>query len=814
MKSLLLLVCVFVLNSWVMAQSGTGAIRGLVKDMQNQPVAGATVTLLKATDSSKVQVKAANDRGRFEFSNLPMGSYVLYITATSLQPYTGVSLTVDESHQLLVLPAIILRSKQAKQLKEVTVTARKPLLEHDIDKTIVNVEAMISASTGSTLEVLEKTPGVTIGADGSISLYGQPGVLVLIDGKPTYMSGQDLANYLRSLPGGMLDKIELMTNPPARYDAAGGSVINIRLKKNRKQGYYGNLTLGYNQGKVGRSNNALMLNYNLKKWNLFGSIGYNKDGNRTDEVFRRHFFNAAGAKKADVILDNYNTNTANSYPLRLGFDYALTSKTTVGAVVNYQQRKSSDHLTSQNGNYGQEGSLDSAGTSITDSRATWQQRGLNLNAQHAFNKKGRELTADLNYIEYTNDARQNLRSFLTDGNGAGSSDNFLYLLPSTIRIYNAKADYSHPFTKGGSFSAGVKWSLVDNDIRNDYYGIVNNQPEPDYGRSNHFLYKEAINAAYVNIRKDWKRFGMQLGLRAENTHIDGHQLGNTVVAESRFSRDYTNLFPSAFLSYKVDSTGQRMLTINYSRRLNRPWYSQLNPFVFFRDQYSYTTGNPLLNPSFHNNLVVGYRHKQWMNIMLQYNRINDIVMDVARAEGDKFIYRPENLAGGYMLALMTNFHWSPVKWLTSNMGLAGARFMNEGLINGALVEMAIYAWRVQMNQQFKFGNDWSAELSGEYTSRLINWQRKVAPRYWMNAAVQKKILKGKGSIKLSVDDIFYWYKDRMDYIALQQATAVQIARYDRRRVGVAFNWSFGKETFARKRRHSDNAADDVKGRVQ
>jgi hypothetical protein len=636
----------------------------------------------------------------------------------------------------------------------------------------------------------------------------------LIDGKSTYMSGQDLANYLRSLPGGMLDKIELMTNPPAKYDAAGSSVINIRLKKNRTQGYYGNIALGYNQGKVGRSNNTLTLNYNYKKLNLFGSIGYNKDGNRTDEIFSRTFYNAGGAKKADVLLKNRNTGTANSHPLRLGFDYAITSKTTVGAVVNYQQRRSKDQLTSNNGNYDAEGSLDSAGTSITDSRATWRQRSVNVNAQHAFNKKGRELSADFNYIEYTNDGMQDLRSIVDDGNGAGNTNNFLYVLPSNIEIYNAKADYSHPLEKGASVSAGVKWSLVDNDIQNDYYGIVNNNPQPDYGRSNHFLYREEINAAYVNMRKDWKRFGMQLGLRAENTHIKGHQLGNTMVAESKFSRDYTNLFPTVFLSYKLDSTGKRMITVNYSRRLNRPWYSQLNPFVFFRDQYSYSTGNPYLNPSFHNNLQIGYRHKQWLNLMLQYNRLSDIVMDVARAEGSTFITRPENLAGGYMLALMTNFNWSPVKWLTSNLNLGAARFRNEGLIDGQLIELTRYAWRLQMNNQFKFKKDWSAELSGQYTSRMINWQRTVAPRYWMNAAVQKKILKGKGSVKLSIDDIFYWYKDQSKYIALQQATAIQTARYDRRRVGVAFNWNFGKETFARKRRHSDDAADDVKDRVQ
>jgi len=223
------------------AQDINKKISGRIINNQNDPVPNASVSLLRASDSALLKTKVANTNGKFDFVNLNNGIYLLTITNTGSTKYTSPPLTVDDKHTNIVLPVIILQSSN-NVLKEVVVVAKKPLIEQQIDKTVVNVDAMIGNAGSNALEVLEKTPGVTVGTDGAISLNGNGGVLVLLDGRSTYMSGQDLVAYLKSLPAATLDKIELMTNPPAKYDASGSAIINIRLKKNRKRGFTGNIS--------------------------------------------------------------------------------------------------------------------------------------------------------------------------------------------------------------------------------------------------------------------------------------------------------------------------------------------------------------------------------------------------------------------------------------------------------------------------------------------------------------------------------------------------------------------------------------------
>jgi hypothetical protein len=815
MKSLLTVICALLTGLSLSAQSINKAISGQVKDIQNETVPGATVQLRKATDSSILQTKTTNNNGRFEFANLSNGSFVLTITAVGNKPYTSSSLTIDDRRASIQLPAIILLPNKKTDLKEVIVTAKKPLIEQDIDKTIVNVEAMVSAGTSNTLEVLEKTPGVTVDANGEISLNGRGGVLVLIEGRPTYMSGQDLAGYLKSLPGGTLDKIELMTNPPAKYDAAGSAVINIRLKRNRTQGYTGNIALNYNQGHMGRSYNSLNLNYLNKKVNLFGNFSYSRNGDFNEEVYNRAFFSADNVKSAATDLRTYGTNSSNDYMARLGMDYTLSSKTTVGVIgtVSNRTRKEGQYYTSNS--YNGSDVPDSTGIGNTDGRSTWRQIAANINLQHKFDNKGRELSADLNYINYNSSNDQDLQNFINTADGSPKNNNaFLYKRPANVDIYTARADYSHPLANKIILSAGIKSSVVNNDNVSDYFTINSSNASPDYGKSNHFIYKENINAAYINGRKDWKRIGIQLGLRVENTHTKGDQKGNAMVSGSSFSRDYTSLFPTAFISYKLDSLGKHTLSINYARRINRPGYQQLNPFLFFVDQYTYSSGNPYLTPAYNNYTEINYRYKQFITVALQYEGVSDGFFDATQAVNNVFITRAENIATRYLLAAMVNVSYAPAKWWNFNLNLAAARFVTKGTLYTESLDLQVNARRLMFNNQFKFNNDWSAEVSGQFTSRLVSWQRISGARSRVGAAIQKKILKSKGSLKVSAEDIFYGLKNKETFYGLKQATAYRYNFQDSRRFGISFSYAFGKETFARKRRYNDNGADDVKGRVE
>lgn len=815
MKSFFAACCALLLGFSAFAQPINRTINGQVKDIQNEPVPGATVSLLKATDSTLLQTKITRDNGRFEFTGLANGHFILTITAVGNKKYTGTPLTIDDRHTSIALPVVILLPAQKGNLKEVIVTAKKPLIEQDIDKTVVNVEAMVSAATSNTLEVLEKTPGITIEMDGSISLNGKSGVLVLIEGRPTYMSGQDLAAYLKSLPGSTLDKIELMSNPPAKYDAAGSAVINIRLKRNRTQGYTGNVNLSYNQGRIGRSYNSLNLNYLNRKVNLFGNFSYSRNGDYSDDVYNRAFFTAGNAKTVSVNLGTYGSNGSNDYQARIGMDYTLSSKTTVGVIGTISTRTRKDWQEYVSNSYNAGDVLDSVGTGTTNSRSTWRQAAANVNLQHKFDNKGHELSADLNYINYHSNNNQVLQNFVVDATGAPIDNNaFLYRLPGNVDIYTARADYTRPLAGKVMLSAGVKSSLVKNDNPSDYFTGTPAANTPDYKKSNHFMYRENINAAYINGRKDWKRIGIQLGLRVENTQTKGDQLGNAAVAGTSFSRDYTGLFPTAFVSYKLDSPGRHTVSVSYARRIQRPGYQQLNPFLFFVDQYSYSVGNPYLKPAYSNSVEVSYRYKQYFGLSLQYDGNTDGFSSATQPVDNVFISRPENITTRYLLAIMANLNLSPVKWWSFNLNLAAGRFVTKGNLYNEYLDLKVNARRVIMSNQLRFSKDWSAELTGNYTSKIIQFQREIGARSRLNAAVQKKIFKGKGSLKLSAEDIFHSMKTTEDIKGIPQVTATRVNFQDTRRFGISFNYNFGKEIFARKRKYNDNGADDVKGRVE
>ncbi|KAA9356430.1 outer membrane beta-barrel family protein [Larkinella humicola] len=796
-----------------LAQVTPKTIRGVVKDSQNETVPGATVSLLSASDSTLVQGEITNGNGKFELKSLATNRYILRVSSVGSNDYRSGPLTIDDQHPEVSLPVIILTPSKT-MLNEVVVVAKRPLIEQEIDKTVVNVDAMISSIGSTTLEVLEKTPGVTVGTDGEISLNGKAGVLVLIDGRPTYLSGPDLASYLKSLPGGSLDKIELMTNPPAKYDAAGTSIINIRLKKNRVQGFVGDISASYSQGVTARTNNVINVNYNRKKINLFGSMGYSRDADYADDSYNRILYNENSFVNSSVVLQNNLMYTVPGVMTRLGMDYAISAKTTFGFVVNYQNRSRQERLDYFSKNFTARSVLDSLGKGYTNGHFNWRNVGVNGNFQHKFNLEGRELTADVNYITHLTTGEQRLTTMIRSADGSFTNRrDFLYNLPSEIAIYTAKADYVHPLKNKAVLEAGFKSSFVTTDNDSHYYAVSGNVQTPDYGKSNHFIYRETIQAAYLNSRKEWKRMAAQLGFRLENTLVNGRQLGNAEVKATTFDKNYTRLFPTAFFRYKLDSLGNNTLALSIARRINRPNYQLLNPFLFYRDAYSYISGNPLLKPQYHFQYELKYQHKNNFGIALQYNQFTDVIFQTTQAIDDIFITSPNNVASGRILAMATNLNQSLTKWWTLNANLTIAHMALNGVAYSEKLNPEIYQARMNLVNQLKFDKGWNGEVTGFYVTKDLNGQRITNPRYRINLAVQKKVLKDKGSVRLLAEDLFHSWNLKDRTVSLKQADAFHTQITDTRRIGVAFSYRFGKETFARKRRHNDNAADAEKGRV-
>jgi hypothetical protein len=813
MKTLSTFLICFFLSLSVFSQT-SGTISATVKDSGNEILLGATVRLLKATDSTMIKGEITDSNGKFQFTGLEYATYLLDITALGEKKFISGAITLSEGHSIIALPVISMLPAESRELKEVVVKAKKPLIEQQIDKMVVNVESMISSATSNTLEVLEKTPGVSVNSNGEISLNGRSGVMVLIDGRSTYMSGADLASYLKSLPGGLLDKIELIDNPSAKYDAAGNAVIDIKLKKSRTGGLTGSIAVGMNQGRYVRSNDAINLNYNRRKINLFANLGYSYEKNYSRDIFDRRFYDASQDLLSTVDLTNGQVYKNRGINANFGLDLAATPKTTYGLIFNLNKGKRNGVFEYKSKNYDAMHQLAIVGTGSTNGGDTRNNAGINFNMLHKFNPDGRELSVDVNYLNYDNTGNQFLQNRASDPKGGLlDQDDFRYFIPSDINIYTAKADYVHPLRNKAKLESGFKSSLIKTDNLFNYYDVEGASEMLNNRQSNHFKYSENINAAYLNGQKSWKRFGLQLGLRVENTNIKGNQLGNAEIGGRAFTKHYTGLFPSGYVSFKPDQKGNNVWSLMAVRRISRPNYQLLNPFVFLRDQYTYSSGNPDLNPQYQSRLELKYQRKQWLNMGLSYNKFNNSIFPTTQTIDTIFLNKPDNIAGGFMVLLNTSVSASITKWWYTNTTLRLSRVGLKGKVLNADLDFKSNISRLEINNYFTLGKTLSAELGGYYASRDFSGQTVTGGMYRVNASIQKKIWDGKGSLRLSFDDIFHSWIYHNRSIGLIQSEYFQTSRTDTQRIGLAFTYRFGKGTFARKGKHNNNASDEEKERI-
>jgi len=812
MKVTLTILLSIVIAFTGLAQQKPGALTIAVNDVHNTGIAGASIRICKASDSVMVKAGTTDANGKITLSNLNSGLYFFKVSAVGHREYKSPFINLENN--AITLPPIILSPTKSIGLAEVVVSAKRPLIQTEIDRTIVNVDAMISSASSNSLEVLQKTPGVSVNSNGEITLNGRSGIMVLIDGRQTYMSGQSLATYLKSLPGSVLDRIELMDNPPAKYDASGNAIINLKLKKNREGGFTGSLQTGYSQGRYARNNNSLNLNYNHKKLNLFGNFSYNHEKNYTAEDYDRNFYNVSSVLRSRVILNNNAVNKSDGINAIMGLDYSLSENTTYGVQLNLNK-------TNQNGNYAYYTEtynpfvLDSTGRGSNLGKDGATNLSANANYSHRFDNKGREITVDANYLNYDMHSEQSLENLTyTPGGAALAGSEYFYNIPSNINVYNIKTDYAHPFKGKAKFEAGLKTSFVNNDNAADYYNVVNQVKAIDNRQSNHFKYRENINAAYINAQKGWKYVGIQLGLRVENTHAAGHQLGNAEVAGTSFTKDYTQLFPSLFINYKLDTLNKQSFNFSISRRINRPNYQSLNPFVFIRDQYSYTSGNPLLTPQYQYRYELKYQYRQALRLGLSYNKFTDVIFRTTAVKDNVFITAPQNIGKGFMYILNVGSSLSPYKWLYSTLDMQIARMGLNGEVDGAELNPRNSVIRGNLLNQFIISKRVSAELGVVFNSSDLNGQAYTKGMYRANAAIQWRILNNKGSLRLNADDIFKSWVYHNYSVDLKQANYTQVTESDTRRFGLAFTYRFGKDMFKRKRKYESNGLDDEKGRIQ
>ncbi len=819
MKKIIPLLTLFFFCISLLAQEKTGSISGMVTDAGQKPFEAATVQLLKPDGKTLVKAVLTNKQGLYEIEKISAGKYILSASAVSFSAAASavIELTADKMNYRA--PAILL-SGNSKELNGVTVTARRPLVEQKIDRTVINVEAAPTNAGASAMEVLEKSPGISVDNDGNISLKGKQGVIVMMDGKPTYLSAADLANVLKNLPASALDQIEIMTNPPAKYDASGNAgLINIKTKKSRNDGLNGSITAGGTIGLYKRDNSYLAplkqsssinLNYRKGKVNLFGNYNFNYREGKSDLQIDRKFFEKNGdLNSLSSSLTETNMRN-NNHTLKIGLDYYADKKNVFGIVLNGFGFFGRPMPFSTQTIYLPNGSIQSVLRSVTTNQLNFFNYAGNFNYKHTYDTSGTELTADLDYLGYNNGSKSLLVTDVFDG-ASGSKTGNLTLrgnIPSIINIYSAKADFSHPMQHAMRFDAGFKVSYVNSNNKVTYDRDNGNGWVPD-DRSNHFIYEENINAAYVSVNKKWNKWSTQAGLRLENTTAKGQQVLN----DSSFTRKYTSLFPTFYLNYEADKNN--VLTLSYGRRIERPNYQDLNPFLWFLDSLTFRQGNPYLLPQYSNNIELRHSYKGGITTTVSYAITDDVISQILKQNTEKRItyLTTDNVARFRNIGLSVNAPFKFAKWWSGNTFVNVFNnkytgfYFNSFTGNNDPIDISYTSFIVNVSNSFSFKKGWSAELSGFYRGRGVDQLNINDPMYFMTLGGQKTVLNGKGTVRLNIRDPFHWqvYRGSTVYSDIDMRV---YNKWDNRSATLTFSYRFGKSNVPQVRKRSTGAGEE------
>lgn len=801
--SALLLFLVYLVPSSVFAQEFIN-IDGLVKDdKQNLPA--ATVLLYAAKDSTLVSTAITNEDGKYNL-RAKSGSY--YIVATSIG-YIKIStkpITLN-GEKTYTVPAILL-NETAKNLNEVVVTAARPVLERKADKLIFNIDATPSATGLNALEVLKKAPGVVVDHNENISLSGKSNVLVTLDGKQTYLSQEEVVNLLKSMQSSEIESIEIMNNPGARYEAnATGGIINIKTKKSKADGFNGNVAIGAGYNRRASSNNTINLNFRKNIFNIFGSYSYNSNkwlqSMKIDRV-------TSNANKLYFSQNTNDTSTNNSHNFKIGTDFFLSSKHTVGFLVKgnlYDRPENSFSRTNIGSSFGATDSILRTPSTNLSNRKNFS---YNLNYKGVLDTAGQELTIDADYSTFdgTNDASYQNRFFRPDGSFFKNGQIYRSFAPSNINIKAVKVDYVLPLSKKLKLEAGMKYADVESDNDFVFENQVGSGWSLDPTRSNRFMYSEEVSAAYTTFSATLGKLSVQAGLRAESTH----STGTSVTLDEEIDRKYTNLFPSVFVSQNFNENN--ILNFSYSRKINRPNYQNLNPFIFYLDQYTYNQGNPNLKPEFATNFEANYLFKQKYSIALAYTRVSDVITQILlQNPALNSMYQTNlNLASDDVVSLTLAFPVTINKWWNINNNILGYyKQVKAPNLNGLSLNSSQVTGNMYMQHNFTLSSLVSADASFYYSTPQIENAFKLKSFFTSDAGIRYNFPNKNGNLKLGVSDIFHTQKPRI--VSILEGNEYSIKQWSSSTsVRLTFTYRFGKSS-VKSARNRETALDAEQKRL-
>jgi outer membrane receptor protein involved in Fe transport len=750
MRYLLLLFCAVCVVGHAQENNSNGSlVSGSIVDEQKVPVPFASVGIHNERDSTLVAGGVSDESGKFQIAVKP-GKYFIKITFLSYQEKRISDIVVTGDALDL---GVIKLQENSQMLEEVVVKGEKAAMQLQLDKRVFNIQQDLSNVGRNASDILGNLPSVTVDVDGTVSLRGSDNVRILIDGKPSGLTSRD-PEALRMLQGNLIESIEVITNPSARYDAAGEvGIINIILKKNQDKGINGSFTL--NAGYPALYGGSYVINLRRKKVNLFSSYGidYNKRPGYGESY--QHCF----CEDTTFVYTQRSDRTQAelSHNFTFGMDYFISDKTTLTASGLYNTGDGLSEAEIDYHDFDADGDITRLVTRTERENEDEENIEGSLNLKKDFSRKGQTLTADFKWIKSVDDESTDYTESINGGpdslqRSINFADEINWLL---------QGDYNHPFGERGKLEAGFK--TATRTIKNDYglEALSDESSEwisiPQY--TNNLVYTERIHAAYLMANNTYGKFAAQMGIRGELTDI------TTELRASAFinSQNYFNVFPSASLSYKFEEN--KTLQFSYSYRINRPNFRDLLPFSDFRDPRVLFAGNPALRPVYTNSLEAGYLF-DWengsvlSNVYYRHRRnvIQRITTEPDSAGRSQVI--PINLSEENAYGLEVNLSLDIDNWWKLNASANFYRAIMEGEYEGEVLSSDTYTWTGRATSKMTFFRKVDFQASFNYRAPRVTTQGEELSMYSIDLGLSKDVFKGKATITANVRDLLNSRKRR------------------------------------------------------
>ncbi len=740
------------LPAWMFAQTNLAqpfAIQGTLVDEQKKPIPFGNIALYQSSDSALVTGTASNETGQFKLPAKP-GTYYLKISIISYRDRLISNITIV--NQDVQLGSLTLKVS-AELLQEVVVRGERSQMELQLDKRVFNVGSDLSNIGGNASEILDNVPSVSVDVEGNVSLRGSQNVRILIDGRPSGLTGISSPDALRQLQGNMVERIEVITNPSSRYDAEGEvGIINIILKKNKNQGVTGSFTI--NLGDPANYGGSFDINYRKNKVNLFTSYGFNYQSRPGYGSSYQSFTDSDSA--FSYAETSQRTRAGASHNVRVGMDYYLNDQNVLTGSLIYRRADGRNSSQFQYQDFDRNGEL--VQTTLRNEQETEPENNIEaaLSYRKEFSQKGRALTADVKWIESDEDEFSNYQQ--------GDPGGLIRIRQRSSNTEDERnllfqADYVHPFGEKGKWEAGVK--STGRVLHNDFL-VEQQEGEADWavwsGFDNNLIYREKIHAAYLMAGNQFRKVSLQAGLRGEFSDITTEL---PEVAEVN-QRRYFNLFPSAHLSYEMSKS--KALQLSYSYRLSRPGFRELLPFSGFSNARSLMTGNPNLNPEYTHSLEGGYLLNWESGSLLSslyYRYRTGVIQRITLVDSVGFSHMfPVNLATQNAYGLEINFSNTFQNWWRLNASFNFYRAITRGQYEDKLLESDTYTWTSRVTSKMTFFEQWDFQAGSNYRVPLKIRQGRELSSYAIDLGLSRDVIKGNGTLTLSVRDLLNTRKSR------------------------------------------------------